>query len=64
MIDTSQTNHNQVGTSAMGQGPILITPREELILPGESWESQLVNDKVSIIAKFPQITVGGRLSYF
>ena len=37
---------------------------EEVLTPKEGWEDQLNNDKVSVIAKFPQIPVGGRLSHF
>ena len=59
MTDKGQTNQNPAVTSTIGQSLILITPQVEITHPGKSWHSQLVNDIVSIIAKFPEIPVGG-----
>ena len=46
-----------------------IEAEEQMVSPDvlqveDGWRDQLSNDKVRIIAKFPEIPVGGRLSLF
>lgn len=38
--------------------------KPQQVVEAEDWQSQIKNDKVKVIAKYPQIPVGGRLSKF